>query len=138
MSWVLVEDWLSVGGLLVLAAGTGAQAWATKAEYQQVISTLSEDSKAAIEKVKPVVETLGQIFESASLSLTFRIARWTVMAAITVLLAPRKMAEIRNAGGSEAVQLAQLVRLSAVWTVLMLGAILVLAAAIIQLVTAYF
>jgi hypothetical protein len=47
------------------------------------------------------------------------------------------MAEIRQAGGEEAVRLAQLARLAAVWTVLMVGSTLVMTGAVIQLVLGY-
>jgi hypothetical protein len=110
---------------------------ATAAEYRQLIGTLTETARAKILKVEPLFKTLAQIFKSSGLPLTFLITRRTVAAAITILLVPRKMVDIRTKGGDDAVELAQLVRLAASWILLMVGAILVLATAVIQLALAY-
>ena len=50
---------------------------------------------------------------------------------------PGKLRELRAEGGDEAVQLARFLRLAEVWTILMIGSALALAAAVIQLALAY-
>jgi hypothetical protein len=50
---------------------------------------------------------------------------------------PQKMIEIRHASGNDAARIVQLARQAAIWTVLMLGSMFVMAGAIIQLVHAY-
>jgi hypothetical protein len=50
---------------------------------------------------------------------------------------PCKLAAIRQAGGEESVRLAQLLRLAGVWSILMAGSVLILAAAVIQPILAY-
>ena len=137
MSWTLAEDWLSVAGLLLLAAGTGAQAWAAVAEYRRLIGTLTDETRTRIQGAGP----LSQAFMaglSAGDPQAGLVARWIVTAVVAIVVVPRKMTEIRSKGGDDALELAKLLRLAGVWGVLMLGAILVLAAAVIQLVLAYF
>jgi hypothetical protein len=57
------------------------------------------------------------------------------MALITEI--PRQLEQIREKHGEVAARAARLIRLAAVWSVLTAGAVLLLAAAVIQLVLAY-
>jgi hypothetical protein len=57
------------------------------------------------------------------------------MAFITEI--PRQLEQIREEHGEVAARAARLIRLAAVWSVLTAGAVLLLAAAVIQLVLAY-
>jgi len=54
-----------------------------------------------------------------------------------VILMPHTLAQLRAKGGEEAVQMARFIRLAEVWSILMIGSALALAAGIIQLVLAY-
>jgi hypothetical protein len=49
-----------------------------------------------------------------------------------VIVMPRRLAQLRAAGGDGAVQLARFLRFAQVWGILMLGSALALAAACIQ------
>jgi hypothetical protein len=123
-----VEGWLTVGGLWLLAVGTGAQAWVAAADYRQVFTRLTDGTpREVLAILKPVGQSLSFI------GAGMKILPYVVATGITVVTAPRKMAEIRAAGSDEATQLAVLLRTTVAWTVLMLGSILVLAGAAIQL-----
>ena len=50
----------------------------------------------------------------------------------TVIVMPRRLAQLRAAGGDDAVQLARFLRFAQVWDILMLGCVLALVAACIQ------
>jgi hypothetical protein len=50
----------------------------------------------------------------------------------TVIVMPRRLAQLRAAGGDDAVQLARFLRFAQVWGILMLGSALALVAACIQ------
>lgn len=50
---------------------------------------------------------------------------------------PRQLQQIRQEHGEVAARAAQLIRLATVWSVLAVGAVLILAASVIQLVLAY-
>jgi hypothetical protein len=49
-----------------------------------------------------------------------------------VIVMPRRLAQLRAAGGDDAVQLARFLRLAQVWGILMLGSALALVAACIR------
>jgi hypothetical protein len=55
---------------------------------------------------------------------------------LVIFLIPRYMIQVRMKGGDEAVQLTRYLRLAVIWTVIMLGSALALAAAAIQLALA--
>ena len=64
------------------------------------------------------------------------IASAAVMFLLGIILIPAKMRTIRIQGGEEAAQLAEFLRLTEVWAILMMGSMLALAAAAIQLALA--
>lgn len=150
MSWALAADWLAVAGLVLLTFGTGAQAWANLAEFKSVQRTVSV---AALETLKAVVvaDALSSLHSTSWLRRPLnvlhirlpqfeRVRKWFVIARLalfTIVLMPSSLKQIRADGGEEAVQLARFARLAEVWTILMVGSALGLAAAVIQLGLAY-
>lgn len=105
------------------------QAWTTATEYRQLIRTLTQNKRALPVTFGPIS---GTMMNADGLTISLAIA-----AVITMLTVPRKIANVRAKGGGDAAMLAQLLRLAAVWALLMAGAVLVLVAAVIQLGLAY-
>lgn len=120
MGWGLVAAWAIVAGSVLLTIGTGAQARANLAEYRDVVATLP------------------QAIRSAILRSSFRLAISVLAAVVGPLVSIGAEIPLNLQVESEtATRLAQLARLTAVWTVLMAGSVLVLAGAAIQLALAY-
>jgi hypothetical protein len=139
MSWAQAASWLTVAGSLLLTFGTGAQAWANLTEYRDLFKNASTEVRQALQRAGPDLI-------AAVISVMTRVesTRWQVWAVWRMLWAfpmiigiPLKMATIREAGGEEAVRLARLLRQAAVWSVLMAGSVLIMAAVAIQLALSY-
>lgn len=149
MAWALAADWLAVAGLVLLTFGTGAQAWANLAEFKSVQRTFTvaalESMKAAI--VTELVDVHSTSWLRRHLNILHirlpqfeHVRKWFFIARLalfTLVLMPSSLKQIRAHGGEEAVQLARFARLAEVWTILMVGSALGLAAAVIQLALAY-
>jgi hypothetical protein len=117
MSWGLAANWLAVIGLLLLTFGTGVQAWANLAEFKSVKKTVSTAT------VKALADAVAGADLTGGLGFFF--------------LRPRKLAQLAARDPGEAVELARFLRLAEVWSILMVGSGLALAAAVIQLILAY-
>jgi hypothetical protein len=48
MGWALAAGWVTVAGLVLLAVGTGAQAWANLSEYRDLFRTATESARKAL------------------------------------------------------------------------------------------
>jgi hypothetical protein len=155
MSWAITGDGLGVAALVLATFGTGAQAWANLAEYKslrqivrkEVASALWHDppassrywsariSAAAARTATPrtpvAVTILGVIVNRA---LWLRLKLWFNLNLLFRF--PKAVTRIRAKGGDDAVQLAQFLRLTEVWGILMVGSALALAGACIQLALA--
>jgi hypothetical protein len=123
-SWSAAAQWLTVAGSSLLAFGTWTQARASLIEYRDLFADLPQAARAALEagKMSPILGTR-------------RVAVITPAAIISEI--PRQLQQIRREHGEVAARAAQLIRLAVVWSVLAAGAVLILVAAVIQLVLAY-
>jgi hypothetical protein len=111
MGWGLAANWAIVAGSVLLTIGTGAQARANLAEYRDVAATLPEAIRQAIGSML----TIPILAMSAASMPAFDF----------------------GAGPETAKRLRELARLTAVWTIIMLGSLLLLTGAAIQLALAY-
>src|ERR1700677_1359849 len=124
-SWSAGAQWLTVAGSSLLTFGTWTQARASLIEYRDLFADLPQAARAALEVSKVS-------------RLTILKARWiavvtpAAMAFVTEI--PRQLEQIRQEHGEAAARAARLIRLAAVWSVLTAGAVLILAAAVIQFV----
>lgn len=137
MGWELASNWVTVAGLSLVVTATGLQAWANIREYSDLFLTMSPTAQQALmtNLASELTETVGGITSAGALvAFLFRYARPLLLAAVRV---PGKMAVIREAGGNDAVRLAQLLRQAAAWAILMAGSVLVLSGAIITLILLY-
>src|ERR1022692_2903362 len=113
--------------------GTGTQALAFRSEDKQLFAGSAVEIRKALTPVEPhLLLVMDTLYGS--------VAGWSARAMLWLLpmvaAIPYKMAKIRAAGGEDAVRLARLLRQAAAWSVLMAGSVLILAAAVIQLVLA--
>jgi hypothetical protein len=122
MGWGIAANWAIVVGSVLLTIGTGAQARASLAEYRDVLKTLPEAIRRSIVKIS--ILFAGRVLTVVSGPLT------GLMLLEAALLFPGVDTET-------AVRLAQLARLTIVWTIIMAGSALVLAGAAIQLALTY-
>jgi hypothetical protein len=125
-SWSAGAQWLTVAGSSLLTLGTWAQARASLIEYRDLFADLPQAARTAL--------------ESSNMSrLTISRTRgvFVVNPAAIISEIPRQLQQIRQEHGEVAARAAQLIRLAAVWSVLAVGAVLILAASVIQLVLAY-
>ena len=129
MSWGLAAGWITVAGLLLLTVGTAAQAWANLSEYRDLFRTATRSVQKALWTGR-LIAGIGAGVATSSLMLSFLLI-------LEAFRGSRRLAAVRQAGGEEAVRLAQLLRLAGVWSILMAGSALILAAAVIQLALAY-
>ena len=127
-SWSTAADWLTVAGSSLLVVGTWAQARASLAEYRDLFKDMPAAARAALEASKASRITILR-------SRAFAVVTPAAMAFITEI--PRQLEQIREEHGEVAARAARLIRLATVWSVLTAGAVLLLAAAVIQLVLAY-
>jgi DNA phosphorothioation-dependent restriction protein DptG len=127
-SWSTAGDWLTVAGSSLLVFGTWAQAWASLTEYRDLFKDMPQAARAALEVSKASRITILR---------SRRVAVVTPAAMAFITEIPRQLEQIREAHGEVAARAAQLMRLTAVWSVLAVGAVLILLAAVIQLVLAY-
>lgn len=129
MSWALGGDWLAVAGLTCLTIGTGAQAWASLAEFNSLRKEISSHAGQLSDLVQFGIEDeipgCGTGFPGRLISAIYIVVTF-----------PGFLKKLRRQGGEAAVQLRRFFRLAEVWTLLMIGSALVLAAAVIQLVLA--
>jgi hypothetical protein len=123
--WGLAANWFAVAGTALLTLGTGAQARASLAEYR---SMRQQASKAAGDALDEAVDRVGGTSGGPF--------GFLVVILLFFLLLPERLARIRAKGGEEADQLSPFLRLARVWTTLMIGSALALAAAAIQLALA--
>lgn len=123
--WGLAADWFAVAGTAFLTLGTGAQARASLAEYR---SMRQQASKAAGDALDEAVDRVGGTSGGPF--------GFLVVILLFLLLLPERLALIRAKGGEEADQLSPFLRLARVWTTLMIGSALALAAVAIQLALA--
>ena len=139
MSWALAATWLTAAGSLLLTFGTGAQAWANLTEYRDLFDNASTEARQALQRVDPdqIATAIGVVTRGESPSwLTWAV--WLILWAFPMIIGiPLKMAAIREAGGEEGTRLARLLRQAAVWSVLMAGSLLIMAAVTIQLALSY-
>ena len=155
----LWADWLAVAGLLLVTAGTGAQAWGNLIEFRSLRDAIrdaaADETRAVMERPQAVDPYIASAFgfggpiskaqkEAARASHRF-LSNPLVLSTVvlvTVALIPLSplfwyrsgLARIRAQGGESAVQLARFIRQAAVWGILMLGSVLVLAASVITLI----
>jgi hypothetical protein len=127
-SWSTAADWLTVAGSSLLVVGTWAQARASLAEYRDLFKDMPAAARAALEASKASRLT---VFKARGLAVV------TPGALAFIGEIPRQLEQIRQEHGEAAARAAQLIRLAAVWSVLTAGAVLLLAAAVIQLVLSY-
>jgi hypothetical protein len=122
-SWGAGAQWLTVAGSSLLAYGTWTQARASLIEYRDLFADLPQAARTALEAIM----------------LTNSRTRRIVMIAPGAIISeiPRQLEQIRQEHGEAAARAAQLIRLAAVWFVLSAGAVLILVAAVIQLVLLY-
>ena len=143
MSWGLAANWLTVGGLVLLTAGTGAQALTNLAEFKSLQGTLSDaviDTARAVASAALIASPTVPSWLTKPLLRSHRAGKWMAIATLalgTIVMMPNRLKEIRAAGGDDAVQLARFARLAEVWAILMAGSALALVAAVIQLTLAY-
>jgi hypothetical protein len=108
-----------VAGSVLLTIGTGAQARANLAEYRDVAATLPEAIRQAI-------------------SSTLAVSILAIFAASLPTVDIASVAQLDAGAGPEtAKRLRELARLTAVWTIIMIGSLLILAGAAIQLALTY-
>jgi len=148
MSWAIAANWLAVLGTLVLTFGTGAQAWANLAEFKSLQASVSEAATDVL------AETLGDALRAViAAPVTDTLEYWSLLARLLVrglrlrlvqrsiqgaiILMPRRLAQLRDKGGEEAVQMARFIRAAEVWAIFMIGSGLALVGATIQLALAY-
>ena len=93
-----------------------------------LFADLPQASRAALEASKASRLTIFK---------THGIAVITPAAMAFIAEIPRQLEQLRQEHGEAAARAAQLIRLAAVWSVLTAGAVLILAASVIQLVLAY-
>ena len=146
MSWGIAQCWLAVLGVLLVTFGTGAQAWANLAEFERLKASVSEDAWNAVKA------TLGEaavhaLLLSAGLPSALRVwgtsvrlfrllvARTSIQWAIIVIR--RRLAQIRDKGGDQAVEMARFIRAAQAWAILMLASGIALVSAVIELALAY-
>lgn len=151
MSWAVAGGWLAVAGTALLTFGTSAQAVSYMGEVkvmrQAVLRSVRDanreaaSSKSMHSHIPFVRKMLSRVpaedldeFDAEFYDTSdpeMRFTAWFYGFVFTFL--PNKLAEIRDTGPDEAVELARFLRLSTVWGILMVGSALALAAACIQL-----
>jgi hypothetical protein len=139
MSWAIAANWLAVAGTTLLTFGTGAQAWANLTEFMSLRDNLQEDALNAIGDVFGTMTIIAFLVNVVGTG-TDDISKWrrrvpTLAVLGALVFFPRILIQLRAKGG-EAVELVRFLRLAEVWTILMIGSALALAAACIQLALA--
>jgi hypothetical protein len=133
--WGFAAGWLVVAGTTLLTIGTGAQASANLARYEssrEAVKTAVGETAIARARARYVatMPVIKKVFP-------FGLVPVLLENLTLIFLTPSKLAEIRNKGGEEAVELREYLRSAAAWGVLMAGSTLVLVATVIQLALAY-
>jgi hypothetical protein len=136
MSWAIAEGWLKVGGLTLLTFGTGSQA--VDAVMDSASVALADPAELVRQEGKSLPEIIGGPTSRPAPygPERFWFARLWIYFIFTGFR-PGKLRDIRAYGTDVAEAFARLIRLTAVWSIIMIGSALALAAAIIQLVLAY-
>jgi hypothetical protein len=155
MSWAITGDWLGVAALIFATFGTGAQAWANLAEFKSLRQVVRKEVAFALWHDPPASSHYWSARISAAAARTaapgapvaLTILGFMVTRALWLRLKlwfnlnllfrfPQTAARIRAQGGDDAVRLAQFIRLTEVWGILMVGSAFALAEACIQLALA--
>jgi uncharacterized membrane protein len=154
MAWGLASDWLAVAGTSLLTVGTGAQARAALREYKIVRRSIPEAAWDAVLHglllvAFPLVASLVTHNPGSRSSrwvpdwLSRRVPDWVSTLALYVRLVfliifylPGNLVEIRTGEQDQEIELLRFLRLTVVWSILMVGSACVLAAACIQLALA--
>jgi hypothetical protein len=134
--WTLTSSWFVTVGSLLLAIGTGAQAWADITQYRWVSVEARIEARRLLQRVFPK-EVAAM---TSALSYDGRFARRMLKfgrSAPMIVLAPFKITAIRKEGGEEALRLARAIRQETTWVILMIGSLLILTAGTIELALAY-
>jgi hypothetical protein len=133
MSWGIAGDWLAVGGLTFLAAGTALQSWDM---LTAAINGVGPPPSAGMpQEDKTPSQVAGGPFASPCRTGVFWFIRAWIYA-IFLGFRPTRLDAIRRSGVQHADGIANFFRLTAVWSTIMIGSVLVWAAAIIQLALA--
>lgn len=127
-SWSAAAQWLTVAGSSLLVLGTWTQARASLVEYRDLFADLPQAARTALEASKGSRLTILRV---PGVSVVTPAAR------AFIFEIPRQLEQIRQEHGEAAARAARLIRLAAVWSVLTAGAVLILVAAVIQLVLGY-
>ena len=143
MSWATSALWAAAIGLLLLACGTGAQAWASLTEYRDLWDSARPAARQAVRDnlgipiLLEVLKTPFRIGGRLEYVLGYAVKLLFNQVGRALVQIPPNMIVIRQAGGEEAARIAMLVRMTVIWTVLMFGSLFILAGAGIQLALAY-
>ena len=162
MAWSIIASWANALGALVLTFGTGAQAWTNLAEYRDVLGSISSGVREEFIDQFPRADLsiwggrrlpawIKRIAENSILVsnlwdlITDPIPLVGFIGSVAARVFPKTTARLlqdtdAKADEKEAEELArivQLARLAAIWFILMIGAMLVLAGTVIQLVLEY-
>jgi hypothetical protein len=141
MSWGTSALWAAAIGLLLLACGTGAQAWANLTEYRDLWDSVGPAARQAVRaniSEDAVLDVLAKGLGGGDpVSMARELLALLRQAGRALLQIPRNMTMIRQAGGEDAARIAMLARMTVIWTVLMFGSLFILAGAGIQLALAY-
>ena len=127
-SWNAAAQWLTVAGSSFLVLGTWTQARASLIEYRDLFADLPQATRTALETSKGSRLT---VFRAPGVS----VVTPAVMTFISEI--PHQLEQIRQEHGEAAARAARLIRLAGVWSVLTAGAMLILMAAVIELVLTY-
>jgi hypothetical protein len=150
VSLAITGDALAIADTSLLTIGTGAQAWASLAEFRSLKQSVPVAARYAVGTA-----TLTLLITGGGFDLGLRLPRFmpawlrNALSAIpnaliaiaqmiffTLIFFPSTIAQVRTEGGNEAVQLARFLRLAVVWSILTAGSALALIAAVIQLALA--
>jgi hypothetical protein len=156
----VIDAWLTAIGALLLSIGTGAQAWSALAEFKSLRAALL---KADPDNLRRLLSPMSDPFAPAVMvwakldsrrprgfwarawrQIKLRPRRWWVdhrgswyFRFYKLLRLSAAAREAQSKGGENAVELARFMRQALLWTVLMVGSMLVLAASADGLVRLY-
>jgi hypothetical protein len=156
MAWSIIASWANALGALVLTFGTGAQAWTNLAEYRDVLGSIRSGVREGFVDQFPRADLsvwggrtlpawITRIAKSSILVsdawdlITDPIPLVLFIGSVAARVLPKTTARLlqdtdAKADEEEAKELARIV---AIWFILMIGAMLVLAGTVIQLVLGY-
>jgi hypothetical protein len=141
-SWSLAGDWLALVGLVFLALGSAAQAAGNFAESKDIFQRLKdkENRDKLVKKFKPLLP--GVMIDGLSSAFSLPSPLSGVVALLSPLfqvlfVVPFNLTNVRDEYGEDAERVLKLINLGLVWSLILLGSLLALVAAVIQLVLAY-